>query len=170
MTARRDNGGVVSLRPATPADAMAVARVHVRSWQVGYRDHLPPDFLAGLDPAAWAARYTFDVADPFTVLAVAGDDIVGLVTTSIADEPAVLMALYVDPGHWREGVAQQLMADALTRLRISDRTTAELWVLDGNERADRFYRAHGWRPDGRRRRENVRGVDVDEVAYTIAVV
>ena len=112
----------------------------------------------------------FDVADPFTVLAVAGDDIVGLVTTSIADEPAVLMALYVDPGHWREGVGQQLMADALTRFRISDRTTAELWVLDGNERADRFYRAHGWRPDGRRRRENVRGVDVDEVAYTIAVV
>ena len=33
------------LRPAEPADAMDVARVHVRAWQVAYRNLLPDEYL-----------------------------------------------------------------------------------------------------------------------------
>ena len=44
------------LRPAEPEDAMAVARVHVRSWQMGYKDLLPQDYLASLQPEE-RARY-----------------------------------------------------------------------------------------------------------------
>jgi hypothetical protein len=36
-------------------------------------------------------------------------------------------------------------------------TEAVLWVLTGNDRAERFYRADGWLPDGRRREEDVCG-------------
>ena len=36
------------LRPAEPDDAMEVARVHVRSWQAGYRGLLPDAYLDGL--------------------------------------------------------------------------------------------------------------------------
>ena len=36
------------LRPAEPADAMGVARVHVRAWQVAYRNLLPDDYLDSL--------------------------------------------------------------------------------------------------------------------------
>ena len=36
------------LRPAEPQDAMGVARVHVRSWQAGYRGLLPDAYLDGL--------------------------------------------------------------------------------------------------------------------------
>jgi hypothetical protein len=36
------------LRRAEPADAMEVARVHVRSWQVAYRGLLPDAYLDGL--------------------------------------------------------------------------------------------------------------------------
>jgi hypothetical protein len=45
------------LRPAEPSDASAVARVHVRSWQAGYRNLLPDQYLDGLRPedrAGWA--------------------------------------------------------------------------------------------------------------------
>jgi hypothetical protein len=35
------------LRPAEPADAMAVARVHVRAWQIAYRTLLPDEYLDG---------------------------------------------------------------------------------------------------------------------------
>ena len=47
------------LRPVQPGDAMNVARVHVRSWQVGYRHLLPPDYLDALKPEDRAQRYTF---------------------------------------------------------------------------------------------------------------
>ena len=44
-------------------------------------------------------------------------------------------------------------------------TEAVLWVLVGNERAQRFYRADGWRPDGAQRRVEVWNVLVDEIRY-----
>jgi hypothetical protein len=40
-----------------------------------------------------------------------------------------------------------------------------LWILLGNERADRFYRMDGWVPDGTRRREDVWGIDVESLRY-----
>jgi hypothetical protein len=42
---------------------------------------------------------------------------------------------------------------------------AIVWVLVGNEQAQRFYRADVWRPDGCRRQEDVWGVRADEVRY-----
>lgn len=59
----------VKVRAALPADAFAVAEVHVRSWQLGYRGLLPDAYLDALRPADRAARYTFDQAgahDPAT--------------------------------------------------------------------------------------------------------
>ncbi len=58
------------LRPAEPADAMAVARVHVRSWQAAYRGLLPDAYLDGLRPEDRAARYDFATED----VRAAGDD------------------------------------------------------------------------------------------------
>jgi hypothetical protein len=52
--------------------------------------------------------------------------------------------------------------DRLTRLSFEE---AILWVLVGNERAERFYRVDGWLLDGARRLDEVHGVTVDEVRY-----
>jgi len=52
------------LRPAQPADAAAVARVHVRSWQVAYRGLLPDEYLDGLQPEDRAPHYTFGDRGP----------------------------------------------------------------------------------------------------------
>lgn len=42
-------------------------------------------------------------------------------------------------------------------------------MLVGNDRAERFYRADGWWPDGHRRQEDVFGAPVDEVRYRCAL-
>jgi hypothetical protein len=44
-------------------------------------------------------------------------------------------------------------------------TEALLWVLIGNDRAERFYRADGWLPDGQRRDDDVWGARVSEIGY-----
>jgi ribosomal protein S18 acetylase RimI-like enzyme len=61
------------LREARRGDELAVAELHVRSWQEAYRELMPAEFLAGLDPRDRAQRYAFESRDetaPTTVLAV----------------------------------------------------------------------------------------------------
>ena len=63
----------VRLREARRGDEMAVAELHVRSWQEAYRELMPAEFLAALDPGERAGRYTFGsgpAEGPTTVLAV----------------------------------------------------------------------------------------------------
>ncbi len=155
----------MELRPAEPSDALDVARVHVRSWQAAYRGLLPADFLASLDPQRRARSYTFgeDSADsPFTVLAVRDGRPCGFATTGPARPPGQagvgeLYAIYVDPDDWGSGAGRVLIGAARDRLGRLGFTEAVLWVLEGNARAERFYRADGWAPDGGRRVERLGG-------------
>jgi NAD(P)-dependent dehydrogenase (short-subunit alcohol dehydrogenase family) len=83
------------LRPAEPDDALAVARVHVRSWQAAYRTLLPDDYLDHLRPEDRAQRYNFGSLDPLqpqTIVATEARVIHGFATTAPAREPEM-------PGH-----------------------------------------------------------------------
>jgi GNAT superfamily N-acetyltransferase len=161
----------VELREAQRGDELAVAEVHVRSWQEAYRGLMPDEYLDALDPRDRATRYTFEAADPAaptTVLAVrAGADgegsILGFMTicpSRDGDAPGLgeVVALYVDPDRHLGGVGRLLMAEARRRLREAGFTEALLWVLDGNDRAARFYEREGWSPDGATRVEHPYGV------------
>lgn len=167
------NQRVLTIRAARPEDAADVAGVHVRSWQVAYRNLLPDDYLDGLRPEDRMTRYTFGAADPdlpFTMVASEEGVICGFATTRSSSEddgPAngEVMALYVDPGAWGVGVGRRLMADARARLVERGCREAVLWLLVGNDRAQRFYEVDGWVPDDRRRTEEVWGVAVDEICY-----
>lgn len=171
-----------SLRTAKAADALAIATVHIRSWQVAYRGIFPDDFLASLRVEERAKRYTLDAADgsgPRTVLAVetqaAADGreherVLGFATTgrcrdADARDAGELWALYVDPTHWGRGVGRTLMADAYEQFSRMGVCDAVLWVLVGNARAARFYSADGWLPDGSRRDEDVWDVPATVLRY-----
>src|SRR5258708_39343641 len=96
------------LRPAEPADAIAVARVHVRSWQAAYRTLLPDDYLDQLRPEDRAGKYEFknpDPAKPYTIVAADRGSICGFSTSLRSDDGdgaglGGLFAVSVDPGWW----------------------------------------------------------------------
>ncbi|HKS57131.1 MAG TPA: GNAT family N-acetyltransferase [Steroidobacteraceae bacterium] len=153
---------------------MAVASVHVRAWQVAYRDLLPADYLASLKPEHRASRYTFGGTDPRgPMTTVALDDagtVRGFVTTCAARDQDVpgygeVAAIHVDPEFWGRGVGQALLASARAYLLDSGFRRALLWVLVGNVRAERFYEQDGWTPDGTRRMDTVWGVQVNDQRY-----
>lgn len=158
------------LRDARRGDELAVAAVHVRSWQEAYRGLMPDDYLDALDPRDRAAAYTFEPAvpaAPTTVLAVGEEDgeevVLGFATFCPSrDEDALglgeIVALYVDPGRHQGGVGRLLMAEARRRLVEAGFTEGLLWVLDGNARAAGFYEREGWVPDGARRVEHPYGI------------
>jgi hypothetical protein len=54
-------------------------------------------------------------------------------------------------------------------MRRGGATGAQLWVLRGNARAERFYRTHGWRPDGQQRTDTIWGITGDEDRYRVTL-
>ncbi|TWE28625.1 GNAT family N-acetyltransferase [Prauserella muralis] len=152
---------MVELRDAKQDDAHAIATVLVRSWRAAYRGLLPDEVLAGLSVSdreqSWSDVLTTRPPRTRAVVATIADTIVGFAATGPPLVPADrsdatlgdLYALYLTPGVWRRGIGTQLHAAALDRLRSCGFTHAGLWVLDGNERALRFYLRHGWTDTGR---------------------
>ncbi len=161
----------IALRPAAPADASAVAEIHVRAWQEGYRGLLPDEYLDGLHPEDRAARYQFDGSDPArpaTTVAIEGSTILGFATTGPSgedDRVGELLALYVDPPEWGRGVGRSLLGAARVTLFERGFDEALLWTLVGNRRAVLVYETDGWASDGTRRRDEVWGITVDQIRY-----
>jgi ribosomal protein S18 acetylase RimI-like enzyme len=162
------------LRLAEPDDAIAVARVHVRSWQVAYRGLLPDEYLKHLRPEDRAEQYDFTHLDPLkprTMVAADGAAILGFATTmpsrdtELADH-GELCALYVDPELWGRGIGVTLVSAARAHLLEAGFQNAVLWVLEGNVRAMRFYERDEWVSDGYRRTDSRWwGVTVNDIRY-----
>lgn len=67
-------------------------------------------------------------------------------------------ALYVDPGHWREGIGGALLRAALVELKENAWSEVVLWVLPENRRALDFYAHFGFRvEEGVEKREERSG-------------
>jgi ribosomal protein S18 acetylase RimI-like enzyme len=148
---------------ATPTldDADEMASVHVAVWREAYAGLMPADYLASLDVAAFAehrrARIRHPQPDVGEWFARDAAGILGLVASGPArdpgpPEPFELYAINVLARAHGSGLADDLLDRA-----IGDRP-AYLWVLDGNDRAQAFYRRHGFADDGGRKPEPETGV------------
>lgn len=160
----------MELRRARRGDEMAVARVHVSSWQAAYRGLISQEYLDGLRPEDRAGRYTFGEEWPATVIGIEDGQVLGFASYGPARAPDTeglgeLYALYADPKAWDRGVGRALIAKARADLAGEGFGEAILWVLTGNERAERFYRRDGWAADGSRQTIEVHGVTVAESRY-----
>jgi GNAT superfamily N-acetyltransferase len=90
-------------------------------------------------------------------------------TTGFATvSPPWLDALYVRPEAWGTGVAAVLYERAVAELRSRGVGTAELWVLENNLRARRFYERRGWIHDRVKRRASSPPYPI-ELHYTLRI-
>ncbi|MNR49965.1 Acetyltransferase (GNAT) family protein [compost metagenome] len=62
------------------------------------------------------------------------------------------MAIYLAPAFWAHGIGTALWAEALQAIRSNGYQQVCAWVLDGNERAKRFYLKHGFTAQAASRR------------------
>jgi GNAT superfamily N-acetyltransferase len=124
----------VNIRPAMPADAGAMARMHWLSANTAYGRDDP------LDRRLAAAQRLFNEGETRPFLAEDDDGAVVGVLTVGDDE---LYAIYVHPEHWGTGVGQALLDRAETELAQTC-AAASLTCMAGNHRARRFYERNGW--------------------------
>ncbi|MGQ0745018.1 MAG: GNAT family N-acetyltransferase [Acidimicrobiales bacterium] len=168
------------VRPATASDVMAIAAIHVKTWQAAYRGQVPDEYLERLSVdrriSAWR-DIVAATAWPSTGVFVSEDDagdIIGFAHIAPsrdddAEGTGEVTSVYLSPRAWRTGVGRSLVDAACASLRSSGFSSATLWVLDTNEGARRFYEAMGWRPDGRRKVESRGEFELNEVRYGIAL-
>jgi ribosomal protein S18 acetylase RimI-like enzyme len=165
------------IRPASLADAAAIARLHLASYQAAYQGILPAEFFSRLSAEDRERRWHDSLNDPQRRALVAEDDdpprLIGFaeVGPSRDDDARTgtgeLMALHVMQPCWRQGVGRMLHDGAIATLAAQSFQGATLWVLTANTRARAFYEAVGWYHDGIARQHLVRGVEAAEVRYRV---
>jgi GNAT superfamily N-acetyltransferase len=164
---------VLSIRPAVPGDAEAIAAVHVDGWRWGYEGQVPDEILAGLDAGERAARWRSVLGGDEVAMFVAERDrrVVGFAACGASrDEDSVdgeLYALYVEAGTAGTGAGTALLRRAMAELWTRGFSRASLWVLGTNARARRFYEREGWTPDGTSKTEDLSGFAMFEVRYRL---
>ncbi|MDR6613014.1 GNAT family N-acetyltransferase [Leifsonia sp. 1010] len=139
----------VTVRRATVDDARGIAEVHVTAWREAYAGHMPAEFLASMDVGSRAEGWTRILERGETDAFVAERDgtIVGWATAGRgrdddAPRDRELEGIYLLASAYGSGAGQRLLDAA-----IGD-APAYLWVMDGNGRAEAFYRRNGFTRDG----------------------
>jgi L-amino acid N-acyltransferase YncA len=139
----------VKIREAVPADARAIAEVHLASWKTTYPGIIPQEYIDGLrveDGAArWVTRMTENVATVF----VAEDDagVFGFIAGGSIMHPVEgyegeLGAIYLLASHHRRGAGAALVLRLAADLRAQGFRNMVVWVLRANP-ACGFYRRMG---------------------------
>ena len=171
---------MTTVRPATAADADAIGRVQVETWRAAYTGLMPDEVVAEFDVEA-RQRMWREVLDreprPGSAVFVAEEDgsVVGFASVGawredddVVDGIGELFAIYLSPTRWGTGAGRALIERAEASMRESGFVEARLWVLEENERAERFYRAAGWEADGRKV-DTFQGAEVAEIRYRKAL-
>ena len=115
-------------------------------------------FLDGIRLEQWQARWTERLGGdelPPVRVAIRDGAILGLCMVAspsrdedTGDDVAEIVALNVSPDAWRSGVGTALLNDALDGFRRDGWQAISLWVVHGNDRAQRFYEQFGFKFDG----------------------
>ena len=151
---------MIQIRKATPADAVAIAAVHVAVWRTAYAGILPDTFLARMSVTRHASHYGAGIRSGAGVLVAtaSGDDlppdsssrIVGFTTagpsrgTGRSLAAGEIETLYV-LDDWRDrGIGRSLIGAAGEHLRAIGCRSAFVWVLRDNP-SRWFYQRLGGR-------------------------
>ncbi|KAG9952352.1 acyl-CoA N-acyltransferase, partial [Aureobasidium melanogenum] len=163
---------LITIRPAIPSDAQAIATIHIASWRAAYINIVPQHHL---DTLSLDDRITFwhrilggedergnggilvaeeqiDAGESRLLLGfVTFGAAAAAVTTNTSSPPsdeqqrtAELRAIYIDPNRWTKGIGQALWKAAQQQLVEQNFTSVVVNVFAKNERAMRFYRAVGF--------------------------
>lgn len=157
----------IRCRPATAADAPAIARLHAKSWRRAYRGMMGDGYLDGdIDGERsrfWSGFFAAPAPKACVIVAVAGSRLAGFASVYGDHDPdwgTRIENLHVDIDFGRQGVGATLMAEAARWCaREGFGGPVHLGVLQPNAPAIRFYERLGGRrvlelvwtsPDGNR--------------------
>lgn len=142
----------LDIRPATPADAPAIATVRVDSWRATYRGLIPDAYLDGMkvevSTALWDRVLNAAPNQTSVFVAVHDGNVIGFAAGNPLKEPrheadAEISAVYLRPEFQHAGLGRRLVGAVVDAQRRNGATAMIVWVIAGNKPARRFYEALG---------------------------
>lgn len=162
---------MIQLHTATPSDAPALSHIYTASWKAAYPQLVPAHYLARLPEGSWIPALTGWLETgrlDGLVATKAGQPVGGILYGRCRDEDRPLggevVALYVHPDHWRQGIGSLLLSKAMDDL-LPVYGSVSLWMFAGHTDGDAFYRHHGFAPDGAATRYLLGGEPMTELRY-----
>jgi ribosomal protein S18 acetylase RimI-like enzyme len=156
------NMSEITLRRATPADAIELTRLSFDTFWDAFAGHpmnKPHDLDDYMRRAFTVEQVAFELADPTAIFTIAeiGGEMAGyskLMLDTIepaitATRPVELSRLYSHQRYLGQGVGQMLMDRCFHDARELDRDVMWLGVWEHNPRAQAFYRKNSFREVGK---------------------
>ena len=162
------------LRAAVPADAPAIARVHVASWRTTYPGMIPDSYLDAMDVQDYTSRWARAIRSPFSpggvIVVEEGGEVVGFASYGRHRDgdqryEGELYAIYLLQEMQGRGYGRALVEAAAAALADQRMTSMVVWVLRDNVRARRFYERLGGAYLRERSLDFGFGISVMEVSY-----
>ena len=146
----------ITIRLATPADAPDMAEVHMRSWEVAYKDIIPEEYIRDKNatrPAMWEKSLA-EGKYPHRVIQLNGKTVGNMCVAPPQDDDLddnfyELHGIYLHPDYYRQGIGTQAMSVALDIARNLDKKFLTVWVFAENINSIKFYEKCGFVADGK---------------------
>lgn len=141
-----------TIRKAREEDAVGIGKVHYHGWIDTYSDLLPPDMIASLSEERSTRIFQREGCKNMVVATVGGDVVAfcgyGMWRGAKDEEPPAsegeIVGIYVLTQFQRNGIGKALLEQAERQLKQQGFSTVSLWVLEGNTKAQAFYKAMGF--------------------------
>ena len=142
----------IEIRPATAADARAIAQVRIDTWRTTYRGLIPDAYLDGMELdasiALWDRVLGAESSTAVVFVATRDGEIVGFSAGNALKEPkhgadAELTAVYLRRDAQRGGVGHRLVGAVVDAMRARGATAMIVWTIAGNKGARAFYEQLG---------------------------
>jgi len=146
----------ITVRLAVPADAPDMAEIHMRSWEVAYKDIIPAEYIKEKNatrPALWKRIITDE--NQYQYVIQKNGKIVGIMCVvpkpqdDVGNEVSELEGIYLHPDYYRQGIGSQAMEFAYSKAREWGKKVMTVWVFIDNANSIRFYEKCGFITDGK---------------------
>lgn len=138
----------MTIRNMLESDVPQVKELYVAAWKEGYKGLLPQEYLDELTPDKINT-----VIDDGSFVALDGERIAAHCHARPASEPewrgwGEIHTMYTHPDYWRQGFGTAVFQHAERWLYEQGFDEVYLFVLEGNVRAEGFYKSQGFFPNG----------------------
>lgn len=154
MTLNASASGPLRIRPAQVEDAAQLAEIHLQTWQATYRGLLSERYLSALSAGVERRAAVLGAAIASRQISVrvaeqGGQLLAWASFGSSRDADALpatgeLRAINLLPQVWSQSIGRRLWQEVRQLLIEAGFTAATVWVIEGNQRALRFYQAIGF--------------------------
>lgn len=146
----------ITMRLAIPTDTLDMAEIHMRSWEVAYKDIIPMEYIQEKNKTRLALYKRIIKDDNTTQYVIQNDgNTVGIMSIDplpqdddAIDNMCELASIYLHPNYFRQGIGTKAMEFVCNIAREWKKTIMIVWVFAENTNSIEFYEKCGFIADG----------------------